>query len=214
VSTTTISSRAPRAASLDARLQLAGRAGRLRQDAHARALAALALGEVALDVGQLRVEPLGGPEERRGRLDGPELVEDDARVVEQDRLARLGLQDVDGDGGRGHEDRGVRALAEGELDQGPARLVAAMGIGDLVGLGGHRAVAGPVAGGQARGGGGDEAVGGDGLVRGRAGGFGGIDETEGHVPVHRRGPEIPEGGPSYTKVGMDGGTSVQPLKRP
>jgi hypothetical protein len=51
-------------------------------------------------------------------------------------------------------------------------------------------------------------------VRGRAGGFGGIDETEGHVSVHRRPPEIPEDGATYTKVGMVGGTTVQPLKPP
>jgi hypothetical protein len=51
-------------------------------------------------------------------------------------------------------------------------------------------------------------------VRGRAGGFGCIDETEGHVSVHRRAPRIPEDGPTYTKVGMDARTSVQRLKRP
>ena len=83
----------------------------------------------------------------------------------------------------------LERLAQGELEQRAARLVAAMGIGDLAGLGAEGAEPGPVGGGEACGGGGDQAGGGDGLVRGRAGGFGSIDETEGHVSVHRPRPE-------------------------
>ena len=52
---------------VDARLQVAHGAGGLRQHAHARALAARALGEVALDVGQLGVQALGGGEQRLRR---------------------------------------------------------------------------------------------------------------------------------------------------
>ena len=108
------------------------------QHAHARALAARALGEVALDVGQLGVQALGGAEQRLGGLDGSELVEDDARVVEQDRLARLGLEHVDGGRGGGQQDRrGSSPCCRRELEQRAARLVAAVGIGDLAGLGGR-----------------------------------------------------------------------------
>ena len=82
----------------------------------------------------------------------------------------------------------LEPLLRRELEERAARLVAAVGIGDLAGLGADGAEPGPVAGGKAGGGGGDQAGGGDGLVRGRAGGFGGIDETEGHVSVHRRRP--------------------------
>ena len=198
---------------VDAGLQVAHGAGGLRQHAHARALAARALGEVVLDVGKLGVQALGGGEERLRGLDGSELVEDDAGVVEQDRLARVGLKHVDGGRRGGQQDRGARALAQGELEERAARLVAAVGIGDLAGLGAEGAEPGPVGGGEACGGGGDQAGGGDGLVRGRAGGFGSIDETEGHVSVHRPAPKIPEDGPAYTEVGMDTRTSVQPFKR-
>ena len=100
---------------------------------------------------------------------------------------------------------GFERFAQGELEQRAARLVAAMGVGDLAGLGAEGAEAGPVRGGEASGGGGDEAGGGDGLVRGRAGGFGSIDETEGHVSVHRRRSKIPEGRPGIHKSG-DGRT--------
>jgi hypothetical protein len=199
---------------IDARLQLAHRAGGLRQHAHAGALAARALGEVALDVGQLGIQAGGGGEERLGGAHGPELVEDDARVVEQHRLARVGLQHVDGNSGGGHQGGRVGARAEAELQQCATCLVAAMGIGDLTGLGGHGPIAGPVARGQARGCGGDQAGGGDSLVRGRAGGFRGIDETEGHECVHRRAPGNPESPATYTEVGIGPRTTVQPLKRP
>ena len=123
-------------------------------------------------------------------LRAPELVEDDARVVEQHGLARVGLEHVDRGGGGGQQVGGtVERFAQPSLQQRAARLVAAVGIGDLAGLGDDRAVAGPVAGGEAGWPRRDEAGGGDGLVRGRAGGFGGIDETEGHVLVHRRAAE-------------------------
>ena len=52
---------------VDARLQVADGPGGLREHAHARALAARALGEVALDVRQLGVQALGGGEERLRR---------------------------------------------------------------------------------------------------------------------------------------------------
>ena len=88
-----------------------------------------------------------------------------------------------------------------------------MGIGDLAGLGDDGAVAGPVVGREARGRGGDEAGGGDGLVRGRAGGFRGIDETEGHSAFIGGASKILRTPTTYTKVGMDPRTTVQALKR-
>ena len=149
-------------------------------------------------------------EQRRRGLDGAELVEDDAGVVEQDRLARVGLEHVDSDGGGGHQRAAAsEPLAQAELQERAARLVAAVGVGDLAGLGDDRAIAGPVAGGQAGGRGRDEAGGGDGLGRGRAGGFGGIDETEGHGCVHRRGPGNPEAAYALHRSG-DGASDDRP----
>ena len=207
---------------IDARLQVAHGTRGLGHDAHALALAARALRQVALDVGQLGVQALRGGEECRRGLHGPELVEDDARVVEQHRLARVGLEHVHRGGGGRHQRGDGRALAQAELEQRAARLVAAMGIGDLAGLGDDRAVAGPVAGGQASGRGGDEAGGGDGLVRGRAGGCRGIDETEGHECVDRRRPANPECPRPPQKWGWDTGRpsncssapSTEPIRRP
>jgi hypothetical protein len=149
---------------LGPRLELAHRARDLRQ--HTDVGTARALGEVAFDVGQLRVEAARRLEQRLGgSTDRADLVQRDARVVEQHRLARLGLEGVER--GRGGGDQRGRARARGQagFDDGAAGLVAAMAVGGRERLADERAVTGPVAGGQA------------GVRGGRATGLGGIDET-------------------------------------
>jgi hypothetical protein len=180
---------------LGARLELAHRAGGLRQHLDAAAAAARALGEVALDVRKLGVEPAGGLEQRLGQVQRSDLVERDARVVEQHGLARLGVERVERSGRSGDEHRGARAGGEAGLDDRAAGVVAAVDVVVLQRLGDERAVAGPVAGGQARGRVGREARGGSCAGGGLPGRLRGIDETEGHARVHRRPhrkPETPE----------------------
>jgi hypothetical protein len=54
-------------------------------------------------VRQRAVQALGGAEQRLGGGVGAQLVQRDARVVEEQRLARLGLERVEGRGGDGGE---------------------------------------------------------------------------------------------------------------
>ena len=153
-------------------LELADRAGGLRQHAHALAAPAGDLAEVALDVRKLGVQALGGLEEQLGGVQRAELVEGDARVVEQHRLARVDLQCVDRGAGGGRQDTGPGAGGQADLDDRTKGLVAAVDVGDRARLRDQRAVAGPVAGGQAGGRRRAERGGGNIVCGGRAGGSG------------------------------------------
>jgi len=64
--------------------------------------------EIALEVGQPGVEPLGGSEQRAGGVEAPQLVQGDPEVVEQYRLARLALEHAEGAADDGEEQLDVR----------------------------------------------------------------------------------------------------------
>jgi hypothetical protein len=82
---------------------------------------------------ELRVEPASGLEEELGRSELSELVEGDARVVEEDGLARLLLEDRDRGCADGVEDASVVAFGrvvrgvESTLDQRRSDSCAAAG---------------------------------------------------------------------------------------
>jgi hypothetical protein len=100
-------------------------------------------------VRELGVEATGGLEERLGRLQRAELVEGDACVVQEDRLARLDLERIEGAGGDRHHQRrdrgggGVRPaqLLQAQLEQRAAGLVRAVVVRLLRALGEQLAVA-------------------------------------------------------------------------
>ena len=146
--------------------------------------------EVALDVGEVRIEPARGLEERLGAGERAQLVEGDAGQVEQERLARLLVEDRQPLGGHGDEDRGD--LLDGAARGGEAGLqelladgVAAVDVGLAGRVAEERAVAGEVAGGQQLAGALGE-LGGAGA--GARGGVLGLGEAQRHgVRRHRQG---------------------------
>ena len=96
-------------------------------------------------------------EHRVGGVEAPQLVQGDAGVVEQHRLARLGLERVDrrrwrrpGSGAWPGVRRRVARGGEALLDQAHAGVVARLRIGVLAGAGEQRLVAVEVVGAQVR----------------------------------------------------------------
>ena len=167
----------------------------------AGAPAARDLVEVAGDVRQLGVEPARRVEERLRRIEAPELVEQDAGVVEQDRLARLLLQQRERRARGGEVDArdlralGVAARVQRRLDERDPCAVAPMHVGDRRRLGEQRPVALEIAPVQARGRGARGVVRCGGCVRGSGG------EAERHAGYlqrwtdnrgHRPRPASPE----------------------
>ncbi len=72
-------------------------------------LPALALGQVATQMRERWIKPLRGEEQGARGVQAPELVERDARVVEQHRFGRIGVECGQRPGGRHQEDvRGLR----------------------------------------------------------------------------------------------------------
>ncbi len=94
------------------------------------------LGEVARHIFELRVQPFRGVEHRFGSIDAPQLVQDHARVVEQQRLVGLAfehLQDTRGEPDeqrRSTSGREPRAHREPQLGQALAEPIALMRVLD------------------------------------------------------------------------------------
>ena len=141
---------------LAARGQVAHRGadgGRERRRLQARAAAGLELVEVVRHVREIRVQPARGLEEALGRAQLAELVEGDARDVQEAGLARLGLEQLDGaardDGHRAGEDGQVGGrLVQTDLEECQPGLVAAVDVLDVVGAREERGVRVDVARGQ------------------------------------------------------------------
>jgi hypothetical protein len=138
------------------RLSRSPSTGRARSAQALARAAARDLSEVALDVGHRVVEPAAGAEQLLGGIERAELVQRHAEVVEQHRLARLRLEQLE----RAARDREeelrhvLRRCAGGGgealLDQSAAGLVAAVRVVELGGEGEQRPVALQVAGDEAR----------------------------------------------------------------
>nr|WP_230316178.1 hypothetical protein [Conexibacter sp. W3-3-2] len=139
------------AGALVERAQRGGDGG--RQAGHAGEPGGLAAGDLAQVAGgvrQLGVEPQRGLEQAGGGAQRPELVERDARPVEQQRLARVVLEQLErrvGDGGEhGRDDGDRRAVdAQSGLQERGARLPAAVRVLDVRGLAEQAPVGGDVA---------------------------------------------------------------------
>jgi len=112
------------------------------------------LGEVVLHVLELRVQALSGHEQRFSGVQTPQLLQDDAGVVEQPRLAGLALEHAQGARGERNEQRrlacgrGAPTRPQPPLDQADAHPVATVRVRDRLDLLEQLAVAVEVVDGQ------------------------------------------------------------------